>query len=117
MDIISSHAILKLFSTLCLVVSFIFVIAYLLKRFGFNRYFNPSKDQSRCQLYIKETKMLDVKRRLVVVAWGGEEHLILLGQQGETLIKSLAIAPGSSALAALQPSRLSEKPHAYEKCS
>ena len=43
---------------------------------------------SNKRIKVKETTALDYRRRLFLVEFDDKEHLILLGQNGETLIQS-----------------------------
>ncbi len=125
MEIISSMALMKVASALCVVIGLFFAATWFLKRFDFFKHHAKRDRYNRRPLCMVENMMLDSKRRLLVVEWAGEEHMILLGHQNEMVIKSAPIppvlrqapiVPQQQRPSPATPQR-TEMPAAYEKCS
>jgi flagellar biogenesis protein FliO len=92
MELVTSFSLLKVGSALALVVGLAFILVYLGKKTNF---FKDQFGQSLgngSPVRVVNSLVLDPKRRLVVVEWGREEHLLMLGNQGETYIKSKPLA-------------------------
>jgi flagellar biogenesis protein FliO len=88
MEILSFAGLSKILLNLILVIGSMVAFVFLLKRLRWINNPHP-RISSKSTLHIVESLGLDLKRRLVVVEWAGEDHLILLGQQGEIVIKSV----------------------------
>jgi flagellar protein FliO/FliZ len=58
----------------------------------------PGRDR---RMAVRESLLLDPKRRVVIIAVDGVEHVMLLGASGETILESRAAAP--------EPARLPER--------
>ena len=67
-------------------------LAWLLKRYGFERAAKPRKNRVR-RLEILETRAIDARHKLVLLARDGIEHLVVLGPGGETVVESGFKAP------------------------
>jgi flagellar protein FliO/FliZ len=70
-----------LLATLALIVG----IAYGARRLGMLQ----ANGQAQRRLNVSETLMLDPRRRLVLVACDGREHLLLLGPGGDMVVSAL----------------------------
>lgn len=70
-----------------LVIGLIGLMALAMRRFG-----DPAKrfggKNAETRLRVVETRLLDSKRRLVLIERDHRQHLLLLGEQRETLIES-----------------------------
>jgi len=76
----------KYLLALLIVLGLIGLIAYLLRRVGFI----PTADrpkQTRKRLGISQMIAIDGKRRLVLLRRDDQEHLVLLGPDGDTVIE------------------------------
>jgi len=84
MDLVSYT---KFLLALALVVALIVLSAWLLRRFGLV----PGQPMSRKgagRLTLVETLPLDIHRKLIIVKRDNVEHLIVLGQNSETVVES-----------------------------
>lgn len=73
----------------------------LLRRFGPTAG-GASPQLAERRIAIAESRMIDAKRRLVVVRYAEKEHLILLGAAGEQLIASAVPTADASAPSPVQ---------------
>lgn len=64
------------------VIGLIVLVGFAARRFGFGQ----SRAWGDKRLEIVETLMLDARRRVIVLRFDREEHVVLLGHQGETLL-------------------------------
>ncbi len=77
--------------SLLFVLSLIWLVSYALKRFVYDKGFAvPGLKPKR--LSVEEIKMIDAKRRLVIVRKDNTEHFILLGANSDLLIESKEVA-------------------------
>lgn len=77
----------KYLLALLIVLGLIGLIAYVLRRVGYI----PTADrpkQARKRLGISQMMAIDGKRRLVLLRRDDQEHLVLLGPDGDTVIES-----------------------------
>ncbi len=67
------------------VVALIYAIGFVVKR---NKLFStaPMATGNGRRIEVVESRTLDANRKLVLVACDGAEHLVLLGQSGETIL-------------------------------
>ena len=107
MDVMITHAFMKVLPALLIVVILTIIFAVLAKRLGFAKASISKQISENRRIKLIETFVLDPKRRLVVIEWAGEDHLLLLNQQGDLVIKSkildlkIASAPQSGELKTL----------------
>ncbi len=78
-------------ASLLFVLSLIWLISYALKRFVYDKGFAVPGIKPK-RLSVEEIKMLDAKRRLVIIKKDNTEHLILLGANSDLLIESREVA-------------------------
>lgn len=71
---------------LAFVLALMALLSFLLKRFGGQGLGIKTGPQQR--LHIIETRMIDARHRLVLVRLDTQEHLIVVGPQGQTTITS-----------------------------
>lgn len=76
-------SILRAIAALAATLGLIFVAAAILRRSNLS--FAPKPLPGR-SITVQESFHLDPRRRLVVVRWSGEDHLIMLGATTETVI-------------------------------
>lgn len=74
---------LRAIAALMLVLGLVLGLGWALRRYGGSLGVAP---RPRSDLSVIETRALDARRRLSVVRWGGEDHLLCLGPSGDTLI-------------------------------
>lgn len=86
MEIITASQIIQLILTLAFVVALMGGLAFLIKRLGLAGATPVYKGQKR--LKIIESQTLDARRRLVLIRCDDKEHLVLLGINGDTIIKT-----------------------------
>lgn len=86
MEIISLQQLLQLVLALALVVALMGGLAYLLKRLGLGTV-SPTVPKAKKRLKIVESQPLDARRRLVILQCDDKQHLVILGQNGETVIQ------------------------------
>jgi len=72
---------------LLFVLSLIFIISILLRKYGSGRVFIDNPDKNK-RLSVKDTLIIDSKRKLVLISRDNVEHLILLSHEKETIIES-----------------------------
>ena len=82
---------LRAFAALAVVLGIILGLAWALRRFGGRI---TSVGERLQDLQVVHWKTLDMRRKLAVIRWGEEEHLVCLAPSGDTLIASRA-APAS----------------------
>ena len=80
--------VLRVVFGLVAVIGMIGLVALAAKKFGLAQMSGGLVRQRR--LALTETLALDARRRLVIVKCDDREHLIILGQNSETLIESVA---------------------------
>ncbi|MFP4312717.1 MAG: FliO/MopB family protein [Alphaproteobacteria bacterium] len=86
MEIITFAQIAQLIVTLALVVGLMGGLALLIKKLGLAHSAPVNKTQKR--LKIIESQPLDARRRLVLVQCDDKQHLVMLGINGDTIIKT-----------------------------
>ncbi len=74
-------------------------LALLARRAGFGYPANPKSGSANRRLEVIETAMVDGRRRLVLVRRDDVEHLLILGQNSETLIETGITPPSDKARA------------------
>lgn len=85
---------------LAFVLGLIGVVSLLLKRFGPEKFLyrvQRGAKQDTKQMAVKEVLTLDARRRLVRVARGPVEYVILLGANGEQVVETITPASIKSA--------------------
>jgi flagellar protein FliO/FliZ len=97
MEIISLQQLFQLVLALALVVALMGGLAYLLKKLGLGTV-SPTVARSKKRLKIVESQALDARRRLVILQCDDKQHLVILGQNGETVIQRDIEAPDLTAL-------------------
>lgn len=85
-NVISLPQILQLVFALGLVVLLMAGLAQLIKRLGLAQAMPVHKSQKR--LKVIESQSLDARRRLVLLQCDDKQHLVILGINGETVIKT-----------------------------
>lgn len=86
MDIITLPDFLKMIAALAFVVALMGGLAILIKRLGLAQGLPSSAAQKR--LKVIESIPLDPRRRAVLLRCDDKDHLVILGPNGETLIKA-----------------------------
>lgn len=86
MEMIGAAQIFQLILSLGVVVALMAGLAYLMKRLGLAHAQPVNKSPKR--LKIIESQALDARRRLVLVQCDDKQHLVLLGANGETVVKT-----------------------------
>lgn len=86
MDVVTAAQIFQLVFALGFVVLLMGGLAYVIKRLGFANAMPVNKSQKR--LKVVESQSLDARRRLVLVQCDDKQHLVILGLNGETVIKT-----------------------------
>ncbi|HEY6335504.1 MAG TPA: flagellar biosynthetic protein FliO [Alphaproteobacteria bacterium] len=87
----------RFIAALVFVIALIALVGWLARRYGLGAFAMP-KGARRKRLSLVDVMPLDGKRRLVLVARDGVEHLILLGSHGDIAIESgIAAEQGSFA--------------------
>lgn len=86
--------ILRVVFGLVAVLGMIGLVALAAKKFGLAQMSGGLVRQRR--LALVETLALDARRRLVIVKCDDREHLIILGQNSETLVESMAAAEAAA---------------------
>ena len=75
---------------LAIVISLIFLIFALLRKFNFGRFAGAAPGAKR-RLSLQDMLILDDKRRIVIVKCDSKEHVILLSQGCDLLIDSCEV--------------------------
>lgn len=78
------------------VLSLIAALAFVARRAGLAEG-GPAAFARRRRLQVVETLFLDPRRRAVILRCDGEEHLVLLGPAGETVVQSHLSGPVEAA--------------------
>lgn len=86
MDIIDPIQILKLLAALIFVVALMGGLSILLRKLGLAENYTASKSEKR--LKIVETLAVDARRRIAIIQCDKDQHLVIIGPQGETVIKT-----------------------------
>ena len=73
---------------LVFVLALIGLLAYLAKRAGFGYPVNLSRNTANRRIQVVETAPVDGRRRLVLVRRDNVEHLLVIGQNSETVIET-----------------------------
>lgn len=74
---------LRAIGALILVIGLMLGFAWAGRRYGGQLGMRPARESD---LRIVEWKTLDVRRKLAVVRWGDEEHLLCLGPAGDCVV-------------------------------
>ena len=82
----AARALAALVATLALIAG----AAYAARRFGM---ITPGSKGAERRLKVKETLMLDPRRRLVVVRFDDREHLLLLSPGGDQIVTAVEAKP------------------------
>lgn len=77
---------LRLAAALAFVLSLMGLLAFLLRRYGSGGWRTLAPKDRR--LKIVEILPLDSRRRALLIARDGKEHLVILGPNGETVVES-----------------------------
>lgn len=86
MEVITAAQIFQLIFALGFVVLLMALLAHLIKRLGFASAMPVNKSKKR--LKVIESQALDARRRLLLVQCDDKQHLVILGLNGETVIKT-----------------------------
>ncbi len=78
---------LRFVAMLALVLALIAICAWAIRRFGLGGALSATKGGSK-RLSIVEVKVIDPRRKLVLIRKDGKEHLVLLGPTQDLLIES-----------------------------
>jgi flagellar protein FliO/FliZ len=92
--------------SLIVVVALIFLVAWVVKRFGGSRFGGHHGDEA--ELQVVSTLAIDPKRKLVLVRHGKLEHLLLIGGGSDAVIERSMIG-GIPLAARMQASKAQEK--------
>lgn len=90
--------VLKFTATLGFVLSLIGGCAFLANRF--NLLSNLGRRAGDSRLSIRESLTLDAKHRLMIVASGDREHVLLLGPSGDLVVETRQAVPSDSGISA-----------------
>ncbi|MBI3440334.1 MAG: FliO/MopB family protein [Proteobacteria bacterium] len=77
---------LKFFSAFAFVIILMLLLSLVMKRIGLSGALTPATGKRR--LKVIEFLPLDHRRRLVLIKRDDQEHLLVLGPQGETVVES-----------------------------
>ncbi len=86
MDVIDPLQIIKLLAALAFVVALMGGFALLAKRLGLGE--NGSALGRKKRLRVVESLPVDSRRRLLLIQCDGKQHLVLTGNNGDTVIKT-----------------------------
>ncbi len=79
---------------LVFVLALILAVAWIFKRYGRGTVNAPRRaSHGRRRLAIVEAISLDPRRKLVLVRRDGHEHLLIIGNQGETVVETGIVIP------------------------
>lgn len=78
---------------LIFVLAMIGILALLARKAGFGYPSNPMRSSGTKRIQVIETAQVDGRRRLVLVKRDHVEHLLILGQNTETIIETGIIPP------------------------
>lgn len=90
---------IRMIAALLVVIGLLLGLYWGLRRFTA---FRPSGSEGD-DLRVGSWRQLDARRRLAVITWGEEEHLVLVGQTSETLIASRPARSGPAKAASSNP--------------
>ncbi|MET0183106.1 MAG: flagellar biosynthetic protein FliO [Caulobacterales bacterium] len=82
--------VLKMLAALTATLALIAGAAYIARRFGM---LELKKQDGEKRIRVVESLMLDPRRRLIAVQFGGQEHLILLSPSGDRALASAQSRP------------------------
>jgi flagellar protein FliO/FliZ len=85
MELIDPHQIMRLMAALALVLGLMGALSLAVKKFNKN---NPLVPGGKRRLGIVEILHVDARRKLVLLRRDGNEHLVVLGPAGETVIET-----------------------------
>lgn len=85
-----TFALLRLPLALAVVIGLIFLVGFLLRRFG---PWGIGDGRKKKRLALLDSQMVDNKRRLVLVRRDGVEHLLLIGGSNDLVVESGIIPP------------------------
>lgn len=91
MELISGHDFIRLIAALALVLALMGGLTIILRRINASAGLQMPGQKRR--LKIVEMMNLDPRRRLVLISRDGQEHLVILGPTGETVIETGIAAP------------------------
>ncbi len=80
----------RLFLSLALVVSLIWLTAYLLKRSGLDKRLGGIRGTAAGRLQVMDVLYLDPKRKIMLVRADATEYLLLLNGETTTLVDTIA---------------------------
>lgn len=86
MDVIEPTQFLKLIAALVFVVALMGGLSIVIRKLGLAE--NVGIKQGQKRLKIKESLALDARRRAVLIQCDDEEHLVLLGPNSDTIIRT-----------------------------
>lgn len=72
---------------LIFVISLIFIVSILLRKYGAGRIFVEGNEKNK-RLSVKDTLIIDSRRKLVLISRDNTEHLILLSPDKEMIVES-----------------------------
>lgn len=87
MELVSLHDFLKLLAALGLVLALMGGLALTLKKLGLAERMPQVKSADR-RLKIVESLSLDPRRRAVLIRCDDKDHLVILGHNGETVVRA-----------------------------
>lgn len=80
--------IVRLLLALALVVALMGALALILKKLGLSENAHIKNQSGKKRLKLVETLPLDSRRRIAIVQQDDQEHLVLLGLNGDTIIQT-----------------------------
>ncbi len=86
MDVIEPTQILKLIAALVFVIALMGGLSLIIRKLGLADNMPTKIGQKR--LNIIESQALDARRRLVLVQCDDQQHLVLLGPNGDTIVQT-----------------------------
>ncbi|MFZ5608538.1 MAG: FliO/MopB family protein [Pseudomonadota bacterium] len=89
----SALDLLRSVGALGLVLAMIALGVWLVRRMGLARLWDGSRPGAKARLEVVETRAIDVRHKLVLVACDQRRHLLLLGPNSTLLIESGKAAP------------------------
>lgn len=91
MDLIDAEQIFRLIAALVFVVALMGGLSIVIRKLGLAD--NIAVKTGEKRLKILESQALDARRRLVLVQCDDEQHLVLLGPNGDTIVRTGLNAP------------------------
>ncbi len=79
---------LKFFSAFVFVICLMLLFSWAVKKMGLSGEGLVGKEKNKRRLKVIESMALDARRRLVLVRRDDKEHLLVLGQDGETVVET-----------------------------